>query len=200
MLIDPNNFLPHVVIVSARAARLKFQGCSPDYIANVCHGRCCWVQNGKQSSTTVYAEPDQRVALTVRGVKIGKDGVLKTRKDGKCFFQNEVGHCGVHFEQNKGQQVKPRSCSISPWMLTKNGRLIIRNRYTLLRCYRAEPALPAYTAFRAGLVLLFGEDKAKEMVDHFENGGGDFRAEISEERYELMHHVSGVWKKVSGRG
>lgn len=190
---------PVPVTVSAKAARLEFQGCGAAYIRDVCHGRCCWVSKDGRDLTTIYVEPDQRLPLTVLGAAFGPDGVLVPRADGRCRFQGPDGLCAVHPQTAPGgEPVKPRSCWVSPWTLTPSGRLVVRNRYKLLRCYRAEPRLPAYRAFRSGLVMLFGEAETVRLTAHFDAGGGDAPALLPAARAALVRAVHGRWTPKGG--
>jgi hypothetical protein len=174
------------VIISAKCARSEFNGCDPDFIRNVCHGRCCWVLEGKKgTTTTVMVEEDQRTTLRKLGATINdRSGIIKT-VNGKCVFQSpETGLCTVHLSGKK-----PRSCCQSPWFLTKNDKLIIRNRYRLMCCFKAEPRLPAYRAFESGLRTLFGNKEAARVIAHFEKGGGDVKAGMISDRYLLCKTV-----------
>jgi 1-aminocyclopropane-1-carboxylate deaminase/D-cysteine desulfhydrase-like pyridoxal-dependent ACC family enzyme len=182
------------VIISAKAARLPFEGCSADYIRNVCHGRCCWTtgENGKLT-TTIFVEPDQLIQITQRGGVV-QNGIIQTASSGKCRFQATEGFCSLHNERSpEGKFVKPRSCYISPWILTANNKLIIRNRYKMLRCFKAEPQLPAYRAFFSGLVMLFGVEQAQIIANHFDTGGDDYSTILSCKRAALVRHVMSVW-------
>jgi hypothetical protein len=172
------------VKVSAAMLRLPFEGCSPDYIQNVCHGRCCHIKAHPQG-TVVKVEPDQAKALSGR-VKIIKL-VLQT-VDKKCVFHSTLGFCALH-----GTPDKPRSCIQSPFILTKKDTLIIRNRYRRLICFKAAPALPAYKAFRPALDLLFGQPEAQRICDHLTNGGGDLTAYMITARYQFNKAIAEEW-------
>jgi hypothetical protein len=184
------------VRVSAKMARLPFQGCSPDYIASTCHGRCCWSTGPDGRSTAhVYAEPDQRPAIAACGGSFSPTGILQATPAGRCAFHGPTGFCGLHaVTGTSGESAKPRSCFISPWMLTARGTLIIRNRYRLLGCYKAAPALPAYVAFRSGLDMLFGQAEAQRIHDHLAAGGGDLTAAMLSARAALVRHVLEEWR------
>ncbi len=49
------------VIIGSKNAILKFQGCTPDYIENVCHGRCCWSILGGKIHSRIYAERESNM-------------------------------------------------------------------------------------------------------------------------------------------
>ena len=189
------------ITISAKNARLEFQGCSPDYIKTVCKGRCCWIATKtKEVYTTVYVEEDQQAAIKSHDGTFNEHGILVTDEDGKCHFQDRVsGFCKLRLEQVNGESIKPHSCSISPWVLSKKGRLFIRNRYKLLRCYKMEPRVPAYRAFRSGLVVLFGEEEVARIVAHFDGGGGDYPVQLSRIRAKLVRGVMLLWKSTAAR-
>lgn len=172
------------VLVSARSARSLWEGCSPEYIRTVCHGRCCRVQGADgRFTTTIPLQHDQARLLAVLRGSAG--GVLEgdprtpsevARGVFPCRHQTSCGMCSLH-GKNAGPSVarpmplKPRSCTLSPWRVTSARErtglvsgytrytLSIRNRYRLLSCFKHERAVPAYRAFRDGLVLLFGEEQ-----------------------------------------
>lgn len=173
--------------ISAANARLLFNGCQPAFIRDVCHGRCCYVKPGKGPAyTTVPVEKAQRPAIEARGVKLD-DG--KISACGRCPFHNATGFCDLH-----GTPDKPRSCIISPWTLTKKRKLIVRNRYKLLKCYKAAPGLPAYKAFASGLKMIFGEDNYALIEKHFNAGGGDLRLPADNATCALVLGVKAMWK------
>lgn len=198
-LFGPGDRRP--IVISAANARLEFNGCQPGFIANVCHGRCCWVSNPApgpvKKLTTIYVEPHQREEIAARGGEFDERGVLKTTACGTCKFQlgsgEHKGMCQLHPQTAAdGGPVKPRSCYISPWVLSKNDKLIIRNRYKMLSCYRAEPRLPAYLAFASGLRMLFGAE-FEAIKRHFREGGGDYAATLPADLYNLVKHVRDTW-------
>ena len=103
------------IVISAKSAALKFQGCTPDYVRDVCHGRCCRyigdkTMPGGRRAMSIYTEPDQRKPLRERGAKIGSNGILIPEKDGLCTFQSKSGLCTLHEAHTpEGEPVKPRS-------------------------------------------------------------------------------------------
>lgn len=187
--ISPNYDL---VTITKKSAWLMFQGCTPDFIADTCHGRCCWVigDDGKPT-TTIYVEADQQAELINRGARL-TDNVLQT-VGGKCGFQHPAdGFCTIHNRRAAGEYVKPRSCYISPWILSKHNKLMIRNRYKQLKCGRISK-VPAYLAFYSGLVMLFGDSGANGISEHFTKGGGDLVLPLHVERIALVKRVMGLW-------
>ncbi len=91
-------------------------------------------------------------------------------------------------------------CCISPWSLSPNNKLIIRNRYKRLRCFKKDGSIPAYKVFYHGLEILFGPEQAKKLAIHFDNGGGDIVVDMLDERYELIRNVLSEWHKIEGFG
>jgi hypothetical protein len=175
------------VKVSAASARLRFQGCDPDYIRTTCHGACCHVKSVPMG-TIVRVEPDQQPGLIARGAVI-LEGILQTVNRRCVFIDDPAGLCTLH-----GTPDKPRNCIQSPFILNDHDTLIVRNRYKLLVCYQAVPALPAYVAFRASLDLIFGLLEASRVVAHLEGGGGDLMADMPAARYDFLKDVSHTWR------
>jgi hypothetical protein len=174
------------VKVSAANMRLPFEGCSPDYIRSTCHGACCHLKSVPEG-TRVRVEDDQKDALRARGAEFLGD-ILKTI-DRRCVFHDAgSGFCSLHATPDK-----PRSCIQSPFILTSRDVLIVRNRYKLLVCFRAAPAIPAYRAFASALRLIFGPDEAARLTDHFDAGGGDLYAVMPAARYAFLHDVHATW-------
>lgn len=173
------------VRVSAAMMRLPFEGCSEDYIKTVCHGRCCHIKS-LPVGTIIHLEQDQIKPLEFRGVVV-KKGVMQT-VDRKCVFHDKDGFCKIHFTPDK-----PRSCIQSPFILTKKDTLIVRNRYRMLCCFKAPPAIPAYKAFRAALDLLFGKEEASRICQHLDKSGGDIEAAMISDRYVFNKKIAGEW-------
>lgn len=175
-------------------------GCTESYIKNVCNGRCCWTtdKDGKPY-TIVYVEKEQREEIKKRGGVFDKNGVLVTKRNGKCRFQSKRGLCKLHNEfDSNGVSLKPRSCSISPWFLTGKNKLTIRNRYKMFDCYvnkdSRRKALPVYKAFKTGLVYLFGDKEASKIVKHFDSGDGDYTTTLAVNNVVLTKGVTKRWR------
>lgn len=194
------------ITVSAASANQLFHGCEPQYINDVCHGRCC------RSSTeprgilvTIHrTETEAREAMLMMGGGVDADGLVIPRAGEKqCPAQQPNYLCHLH-----GTPAKPFGCIASPFTLTSGDRLVVRNRYRLLRCYRQErraewgdpggdgPALPAYVAFRASLDLILGYDEAVRCVAHLEAGGGDYVCPIPLGTYTMLHDNDNVKRRV----
>lgn len=169
------------VKVSAKMARLRFNGCDPDYIANVCHASCCQ-SSTSPTGTMITVHPTEEAAIKARGETV-VDGLLQPRPGEKrCPFKTEQHLCGLHFTDDK-----PFGCIASPFTLSPSGgTLIVRNRYRLLKCYNDGNKIPAYKAFRASLDLIFGTEEAQRICDHFDARGGDIIAEMTRENYDKL--------------
>lgn len=169
------------VKVSAASARQKFNGCEPEYIRDVCHGRCC-ESSVTPSGTMVTIHPSEEALIASLG-GIVQNGLLQPNPaTRKCVFKNDQHLCGLH-----GSGAKPFGCIASPFTLNKNDTLIVRNRYRMLKCYNDGRKLPAYIAFRSSLRVIFGDEWTTMIVDHLAAGGGDMQAPIEEIPYRILH-------------
>lgn len=161
--------------VSAANARLLFHGCTPEFIRDTCHGACCETRTpGTNHGILIVVYRNEAEALKARGANVLGDGDTRIMETGgkktNCQFKKD--HlCGLHFEREEGEKVKPWTCRAAPWHLNKYGTLIIRNHYKMFSCYGS--GIPAYLAFREGLEMIFGMEAAAGMIKHFEAGGGD---------------------------
>lgn len=187
------------VRVSAAMLRQEFHGCEPDYIRDVCHGRCCRSESSATGNgILVTIHPSEEAAIEASGGVV-VDGLLQpTEGERKCPFQHDEGLCGLH-----GSEAKPFGCIASPFTLNKNGTLIVRNRYRTLSCFKDlredGTQLPAYIAFRASLDLIFGQEKAQEISDHLEQGGGDLIMEMPQESYRKLVDNDAIKASVKGQ-
>src|ERR1700731_4960344 len=117
--------------VSAASARLEFNGCEPDYIKNVCHASCCR-NTTVPEGCIVSIHSSETEAITARGGVV-KAGLLQPAQGScGCPFQNLTTHlCDLHRTPDK-----PFGCRASPFTLNRNNTLIVRQRYTRLKCFR----------------------------------------------------------------
>lgn len=170
----------HIIKISSKMARLKFNGCEPDYIRDVCHARCC-ESSSSPTGTVITIHPTEITTIEKRGGVI-KNGLLQPREgEKKCPFKSPENLCGLHFTPDK-----PFGCIASPFTLNKNNTLIVRNRYRLLKCYNDGNKIPAYRAFSASLKLILGEEQAQQLTEHLDNNGGDAYATITDEVYNKL--------------
>jgi len=153
---------------SVKSMRQLFHPCAPDFIANICKASCC------RSSTDPTG-----IAVTVTGLteaqRIEKRGGTVDRQtwriqpvNKRCPFQDPETHlCTIHDDD------EPFGCIASPFTITNRGTLIVRNRYRLLRCYRAPGAIEVYRAHRRSLNVILGNDQAAELTAYLDAGGSD---------------------------
>jgi len=154
------------IVVSAKSCRLRFNGCEPDFIRDVCHGRCC-ESSSHPSGVRITILDEESPTIAERGGMVA-GGFLQPREgQRRCPFKTSAHLCGLHQTDDK-----PFGCISSPFTLNKNDKLIVRNRYKMLKCYNAGPQIPAYIAFRESLKLIFGNQEP-ELHAHLEAGGGD---------------------------
>jgi hypothetical protein len=171
---------PVRVKVSAAMMRQEFHPCSPGFIADTCHASCC------ESST----HPDG-ILVTIHPSEIGMirrqggivvDGFLKPADGaGRCPFKTDADLCGLH-----GTPHKPFGCVASPFTLNPAGTLIVRNRYRLLKCYKAPGAVPAYVAHAGSLTRIFGAEEAARIARHLDSGGDDMEAVMPPDSYAIL--------------
>jgi len=160
-----------LIKVSAKSAMQLFRGCTPDYIVENCHGRCCRGSNG--ISVAIGASEEDRIASR-GGVVI--NGLLQADRRGWCPFQQDDGLCALHSGDDK-----PLGCRVSPFTINNNNTLIVRNRYRLLRCFKGG-TVPAYIAFHSSLEALFGSN-ALDIASRLSNGDGDLVYPIPHDKY-----------------
>lgn len=180
------------VKISAKMARLRFHGCEPDYIKNVCHASCCDSKTSK-TGTMITIHPSEQASIEHLGGVV-EGGLLQPRKgERKCPFKTTDHLCGLHIGPNK-----PFGCIASPFTLNRHNTLIVRNRYKLLKCYEDGPRLPAYVAFRSSLNMIFGMDEAARICAHLDEGGGDIVANIMPEIHAKLVENDGIKHGIAG--
>lgn len=164
--------------ISNKSLKLKFQPCEPDYIKNVCHGRCCEGANGLM--VTVHDSEIKRIeAIGAHlGVTVKNNFIVDKDKTGLCPFKTKEGLCSIHED-------KPFGCKAIPFTLNKNDTLIIRNRYRLLRCYNTPEAIPAYKAHQWSLRQIF-KDKTDQLIGILESTEEDFYFDMDYEIYKIL--------------
>jgi DNA modification methylase len=166
--------------VSAKMARLRFNGCDPEYIRTTCHARCC-ESSTSPTGTIITIHPTEQQRIEQLGGVVTAGLLQPAAGCRKCPFKQTDHLCGLHVS---GQ--KPFGCVASPFTLNANDTLIVRNRYRLLKCYNDGRRIEAYVAFRASLDLIFGPAEAQRVCLHLERGGGDVMATVSEENYLMI--------------
>ena len=170
------------VRISAASARLKFQGCDPDYIRNVCHGRCCESKTSPTGTgTMIPVSALEQPKIEARGAHVN-NGLIQPRPgEQHCPFKTSEGFCELH-----GSGDKPFGCIASPFMLNSNDTLIIRNRYKMMNCRLKDGRTPAYKVFRASLDQFFGKEEAERICNHLDNPrSGDIEGQMLRSAYEI---------------
>jgi hypothetical protein len=182
------------VKISAAMMRQPFHGCTPEFIRDVCQGRCCRSPGAKTGTGTLITIHPSEVGRVRRAGGTVQDGLLLPEPGARrCPFQGEGDHlCGLH-----GTPAKPFGCIASPFTLNATDTLIVRNRYRMLPCYKTEGAPPAYEAFFASLQLIFGAPLAAEIRWWLFRGGGDRAVLMPERSYRMLKENDGIKKAVS---
>lgn len=165
------------VKISSRWMRHKFN-CTEAFILNNCHGRCC-EGTGK---VVVSLLPEEEAWHRSQGLVV-IEGRLWARA-GKCPHKETSGFCSIHGTQ------KPFGCIASPFTLNRAGTLIIRHRYSRLKCHGEGEA--AYRTFRASLVLLFGPVKMAIITTHLDKGSDDFIVNMDDDIAEKVRYLDSV--------
>jgi len=169
------------VRVSGAQLRQRFDGCQPDFVANVCHGMCCCPTKGPAMPVIVVA----RIGAGTWRRTPGEDDIRITR-DALCPHFVDY-RCGLH-----GDPEKPMGCLVAPFYISEHGLLGVRNRYRRFPCFNGGARLPAYVAFRSGLDSIFGREAAQGVADAAEAGVGIFTAEIPDGAYAALKEVQRI--------
>tara|TARA_R100000049_G_C1925092_1_gene69623 strand:+ start:194 stop:718 length:525 start_codon:yes stop_codon:yes gene_type:complete len=153
--------------------------CSVDYIKNVCHGRCC------QGTGRILVSllPEEQEYHRKMGKKVEK-GLLQANIRCVCPYKRVDGLCDIHYIN------KPFGCVVSPFKINSNNTLIMRHRYTKLKCHGTGE--PAYKKFRNSLDLLFDESEGKSICDRIEENCTNIHAYIDDEVYNELKYLEGV--------
>ncbi|KKL09787.1 hypothetical protein LCGC14_2562370 [marine sediment metagenome] len=167
------------VKISSRWARHLF-ACTQPYILSVCKGRCCQGTDRLLIALT----PDEAEVQTLLG-KVVTGGLLQPDERGLCPWKHHDGLCGLH-----GTRDKPLGCVASPFTLNSNDTLIIRNRYSRMRCHGTGE--PAYKVFRASLDAVFGMPEADRIVGLLDAGCGDITATMLSATYNYLRLLDGL--------
>lgn len=159
----------NTVKISAAMLRQPFHPCTVDFIAETCHARCCESATAP-SGTLITIHPREEDSIKKLGGSVV--GHFLETPLGRCTFKTDLNLCSIH---ENGQ---PFGCAASPFTVNSNGTLVVRNRYRLLKCYKAEGAIPAYQAHARALVRIFGEHGAAKIAAHLDSDGGDLEIVI----------------------
>jgi len=187
------------IVVSAKSARALFEGCTTSFITNVCHGRCCLIGRGGKFHTSVpvtmvEAKRLSRFPVVIKSCRYCQ--VLQPTDNGRCYFHDQgTGFCALHCKLYRGVSIKPSSCFISPWNLTRGGRLVIAWRYRALKCHKVPKGIPAYDAFAKGLDIIFGAERAAEIRKHLNDGGADVGGWVADDMVAFLRSRSKQWNR-----
>jgi hypothetical protein len=170
------------VRISGKWIKHKFL-CSADYIKNVCHGSCCTGSN----KVLISLLPNEAEAQQKKGYSVSEGGLLQAdSKTKKCPHIDNIGFCALHNTLDK-----PFGCIASPFTLNQANTLIIRNRYSLMKCH-SEKGDYAYRVFRASLNLIFGNEEAERICTYYDKNDGDIDAFISKETYRKLKYLDNL--------
>lgn len=171
------------ILVSAKSARLKFIECGPACIKlKQCSAKCCDAPT-RPDGMLVTILPSEAKAIEKQGGRV-VGGLLKPETECRgCPFKGTDYLCELHNTPDK-----PFGCIVSPFMLNKSNKLVIRNRYKLLPCYDKKRGGAAYHVFRSSLLKVFGEKKTDKITKHLDNGGGDIFIEMEHDTYTNLRH------------
>jgi len=172
------------VVVSGPMMRQLFHSCEPEYIRNVCHGRCCESSKG----ILVVINKREEKGIVLKGGTV-VDGKLDPSLMGKCPFKTHDHLCGIHHTG------KPFGCKASPFTLNNNDILIVRNRYRMLVCYKAEGSQPAYISHKGSLITIFGEKEADRIIKRVIDGDDRILAEMKRDVYDMLKENDAAKKK-----
>lgn len=178
------------VKVSAASARQLFNGCDPAFIRDVCHAKCCDAPT-RPTGMLVTIHPSEQARVEARGGVVDNGLLQPNPGERRCPFKTADHLCGMHFTPDK-----PFGCIASPFTLNKNNTLIVRNRYRLLPCYKVGRLIPAYRAFSASLMLIFGVEGAKRITAHLDAGGGDLVVSIPDRIHAMLTENDVIKKQV----
>jgi hypothetical protein len=163
-------------------------------IRDVCYAACCG-NTTVPEGCTVSIHASEQDAIEARGAVV-EHGLIKPPAGSHgCPFQDCSTHlCNLHFTADK-----PFGCRASPFTLNRGNTLIVRQRYTRLKCFRDWRKLPAYVAFRASLDLILGVQQAASVCEHLASGGGDVTCMIEPLIYQILKDNDRVKREYKAR-
>ena len=153
---------------SVKSMRQLFHPCAPDFIANICHASCCRSSTDPTGIAVTVTGPTEAQRIEGRGGTVDRRTWRIQPVNKRCPFQHPETHlCTIHDDD------EPFGCIASPFTITNRGTLIVRNRYRLLRCYRAPGAIEVYRAHRRSLDIILGSVQAGQLAAYLDTGGTD---------------------------
>jgi len=172
----PENTEPRRIKISIPSMMQKFHPCTEEYIKTVCKGRCCEGSKGIK----VVVEDSEIDHIRALGASVEDNFILADDRK-LCPFKSDEGFCKIH-------EQKPFGCKASPFILSKNDVLIVRNRYRLLRCFNAVGAIEAYKAHRWSLEQIFGCTEYEKLCNGIKRGGKDVYLLMEHSKYLIFKH------------
>lgn len=167
--------------ISSKWMLHKFR-CTEDYIKNVCHGSCC-TGTDKVLISLLPEEAKRQVEI---GCVVKDNKLCPDSKTGKCPHLTESGLCNIYFTPDK-----PFGCIASPFTLNKANTLVIRHRYSRMKCHGEGEY--AYKTFRASLDFILGQQEAQRICDYYQQGNTeDIETEISRATYKRLAYLDGL--------
>lgn len=173
--------------ISKAWAYHKFM-CSKDYIINVCHGSCCQGSN----KILISLLPNEVAKHEQNGKCVIDNKLQADGQTGICPYKNNNGLCALH-----GTSDKPFGCIASPFTINSNDTLIIRHRYSRMKCHG--DGLYSYIVFRPSLNLIFGENEAQRICDELTmhmNDDVEIYGYMPIENYNNLKYLDGIKKQM----
>lgn len=165
------------ITLSSAFARQRFL-CSEEYSAGVCHGACC------SGPSVVLLTEREAKDLREADPSLPVEGRVMWIRGKRCPLSLPNGHCRFY-----GTKLKSFVCTVMPFCLNKNSKLILDNGFMKRGCRVRQGdsgGKPAYKAFRMALLEIFGEKNTDLITKHFDNGGGDITVPVTREVMENL--------------
>lgn len=164
-------------------SRQMFHPCDPDFIRDVCHAKCC---RSTTDPTGIAVVVTRKEALNLMrlGATVDPTSGRVEPVNRRCPFQHPDTHlCTIHGPD------EPAGCVISPFTINPTGTLIVRNRYRLLPCFKAEGSVPVAHAHRRSLEAIFGPEGAAAIITLVDAGNDTTIAlEVPTSIVDMLHH------------
>jgi len=145
-----------LVKVNLLALQQQFHECTADFIRDVCQARCCR-SSTDPTGIAVVVTATEAIRLRELGAEVDSETGRVAPVCRRCPFQSAKTYlCQLHNTKDK-----PKGCLISPFTINKKNTLIVRNRYRLLPCFKAEGSKPVYESHSQSLIEMFGEKNAQ---------------------------------------
>ena len=169
--------------------------CNPDFITNVCHGRCC---DGGGQTTLISLLPEEEGYQRDLGVTVENSKICANEQTKKCPHKKDNGLCGLHITGEK-----PFGCIVSPFKVNSNNTLILRHRYILMPCHKfakeksigQEGVDYAYNIFKEGLIKIFGVENTESIIKRLEAGEDDIVYQMDKGIYDKLNYLEIIKRK-----